>query len=149
MREIAAAAGVNHGLVHHYFGSKDALLRAVLDELALASVTEIAAWDGHSGLLEADGPVGRHGRIVAHLLLEARNPADVQTTFPAIDALTANLRSRGLSAREAAERAGGCGRPGARMAVVRAVPSSAPPGSTEDAVDADVLGAGIRRLLQS
>lgn len=27
VREIAAAAGVNHGLVHHYFGSKQALIR--------------------------------------------------------------------------------------------------------------------------
>ena len=33
VRSIAARAGVNHGLVHHYFGSKDALLRAAMSRL--------------------------------------------------------------------------------------------------------------------
>ena len=33
VRSIAARAGVNHGLVHHYFGSKDALLRAAMVRL--------------------------------------------------------------------------------------------------------------------
>lgn len=32
-RELAEAAGVNYGLVHHYFGSKDAVLRDALLEL--------------------------------------------------------------------------------------------------------------------
>lgn len=37
VKRIAARAGVNHGLVHHYFGSKDALLLEVLrrEEAAL------------------------------------------------------------------------------------------------------------------
>lgn len=33
VRAIATRAGVNHGLVHHYFGSKDALLRAAMVRL--------------------------------------------------------------------------------------------------------------------
>lgn len=33
VRMIASRAGVNHGLVHHYFGSKDALLRAAMIRL--------------------------------------------------------------------------------------------------------------------
>ncbi len=32
-RELAARAGVNYGLVHHYFGSKEAVFRAALHEL--------------------------------------------------------------------------------------------------------------------
>src|SRR4051812_47457639 len=31
MQETADAAGVNRGLIHHYFGSRRALLRAALD----------------------------------------------------------------------------------------------------------------------
>lgn len=33
VRMIAERAGVNHGLVHHYFGGKDALLRAAMSRL--------------------------------------------------------------------------------------------------------------------
>ncbi len=33
VRMIAERAGVNHGLVHHYFGGKDALLRAAMTRL--------------------------------------------------------------------------------------------------------------------
>lgn len=34
VREIAARAGVNHGQVHHYFGSKEGLLREAMRGLA-------------------------------------------------------------------------------------------------------------------
>lgn len=34
LREIATAAGVNHGLIHRHFGSKGRLVRAVHDHLA-------------------------------------------------------------------------------------------------------------------
>jgi AcrR family transcriptional regulator len=34
VRDIAAEAGVNHGLIHHYFGSKDGLIRAVAEEIS-------------------------------------------------------------------------------------------------------------------
>lgn len=33
VRAIAERAGVNHGLVHHYFGGKDSLLRAAMERL--------------------------------------------------------------------------------------------------------------------
>lgn len=104
VREVAAAANVNHGLVHHYFGSKDGLLAAVLDQLARDAADEVAAWDG-TAAFEASSATSRHSRIVAHLLLESRNPADVQTSFPTIERLTADLRARGMSRDEAARRA--------------------------------------------
>jgi AcrR family transcriptional regulator len=34
VRDIAAEAGVNHGLVHRHFGSKDALVRAAVERAA-------------------------------------------------------------------------------------------------------------------
>ncbi len=33
VREVARRAGVNHGLVHHYFGGKEGLLRAAMTHL--------------------------------------------------------------------------------------------------------------------
>ena len=46
VRDIAQRAGVNHGQVHHYFGGKDALVRAAMGQLAaehFANATERAA----------------------------------------------------------------------------------------------------------
>jgi hypothetical protein len=119
----------------------------VLDELAAESALEVADWDGRSGLLEADGPVGRHGRIVAHLLLEARNPADVQTAFPAIDALTSNLRSHGLGARDAAERAAAAAALVLGWQLFAPFLERAAGLEGQDGVETEVLGAGVRRLL--
>jgi AcrR family transcriptional regulator len=147
VREIARAAGVNHGLVHHYYGSKEALLRAVLDDLAAQSAIEVTDWDGRSALLDVDGPVGRHGRIVAHLLLEARNPAEVQTTFPAIDALRAELRSAGLSARASADRAALVAALVLGWQLFEPFLAAAAGLDAEDRFDGELLADGVRRLL--
>lgn len=105
VRHIAEAAGVNHGLVHHYFGSKDGLLTAVLDLLATQAAEEIAAAPGAADLLNTGGPAQRHARILAFVLLEGRDPAELKTGFPAVEALVAGFRSDGLGLREARERA--------------------------------------------
>jgi AcrR family transcriptional regulator len=105
VREIAESAGVNHGQVHHYFGSKDGLLRAVLDGLARRTADELAAWDGSEQLFAPGGATERHGRIVAHLLLDGRDPKVVQTEFPVVRALVGHLRSRGMTDHEARRRA--------------------------------------------
>jgi AcrR family transcriptional regulator len=105
VREIAERAGVNHGLVHHYFGSKQALLGVVLDHLAQATAEEIATWDGGDRLFEPGGANDRHARIAAHLLLDAQDPAAMQTAFPALGAVVDHLRSGGLADHEARERA--------------------------------------------
>jgi AcrR family transcriptional regulator len=143
VREVSAAANVNHGLVHHYFGSKDGLLRAVLDELAGHAADEIVDWDGVT-VFEESSATSRHSRIVAHLLLESRNPADVQTSFPTIERLTADLRGRGMSPDEAAQRASLVG------ALVLGWQLFAPFLERAAGVESgagDALGAGIRRLL--
>jgi len=41
VREIAQAAGVNHALVHYYFGSKAELKRATLDQVIHASAGRV------------------------------------------------------------------------------------------------------------
>jgi AcrR family transcriptional regulator len=105
VREIARAAGVNHGLVHHYFGSKDGLLTAVLEQLARRAADELVESDPAAGRFLDGGAAAQHGRVLAHLALEARDPASVQAEYPAVRGLVDALRGRGLSPDEASERA--------------------------------------------
>lgn len=85
VRDIAAEAGVNHGLIHHYFGSKEGLIRAVAKEIsaevyesyseypsaaeffallrarpALAAAVARLALDGPTDLLEQAAPPDFH-----------------------------------------------------------------------------------------
>jgi AcrR family transcriptional regulator len=58
VRDIARRAGVNHGLVHTYFGSKEALLSA-----AFGSIIARAAEDLDAGFPPADLAFRRRGEI--------------------------------------------------------------------------------------
>jgi AcrR family transcriptional regulator len=91
VREIADAARVNHGLVHHYFGSKDGLVTAVLEQLATQSAAALER-EPTSALYAAGGAIERHGRILAHLLLEGRAIGDHKTGFPSMHALIDRYR---------------------------------------------------------
>lgn len=102
VRQIAATAGVNHGLVHHYFGSKGALLQAVLErsaaQLAARSSSELAGAD--PGLADK---VDRHWRIVARSLLDGVEPASLQRSYPLINQFVCECVARGMGDREARE----------------------------------------------
>lgn len=104
VRQIAEQAGVNHGLVHHYFGSKDALLADVLEVLSRQSAAEAAA--DPAAFFVVGGAAERHGRILAHLLLEGRDITAHQSEFPSIQALIEGYRSEaGVSDADARARA--------------------------------------------
>lgn len=72
VRLIADRAGVNHGLVHHYFGSKEGLLRAAMERL----VVEHAKWAKElAGTRQAPVPMAlvgdqRYLRAVVRSLLD-------------------------------------------------------------------------------
>jgi AcrR family transcriptional regulator len=74
VRDIAAAAGVNHGLVHRYFGSKEALLRAALRGRAQASVEQFTGADTAGELVtrlrDAAHDPNAGWRLLAHCLLD-------------------------------------------------------------------------------
>jgi AcrR family transcriptional regulator len=55
-RELAAEAGVNYGLVHHYFGGKDAAFREAMLELRNEFLAKHAAHDLPALLVEPDDP---------------------------------------------------------------------------------------------
>ena len=96
VREIAAAAGVNHGLVHQYFGSKEQLLRASLERLAhnVSGRLDEGAEGAEDAALEHD--VDLHWRVLARALLDGEDPATLQREYPAMDRLVAQAGHRGL-----------------------------------------------------
>ncbi|HUO40664.1 MAG TPA: helix-turn-helix domain-containing protein [Mycobacterium sp.] len=94
IREIAARARVNHGLVFRHFGTKEDLIAAVLDHLA----------SQHAELIDADAPVeqiqaasDRQLRVIARALLDGFPVGQLQTSFPGaarlLDAIRAQHRS--------------------------------------------------------
>jgi AcrR family transcriptional regulator len=105
VREVADAAGVNHGLVHHYFGSKAGLVTAVLDHLAAEATDEINEREPTSVFYATGGATERHGRILAHLLLDGADPADLKSGFPGIEALIQRCRDEGMKPNDAKRRA--------------------------------------------
>ena len=107
VRDIAARAGVNHGLVHRHFGSKDAVLRAVLDhqwETLLRPVDaapedlELLAW-----LWQPDAVPEAGWRIMARALLDGYAPRDLRRNFAVMQRLVAVTRRQQESGRMAAE----------------------------------------------
>jgi AcrR family transcriptional regulator len=102
VRAVAAAAGVNHGLVHRHFGSKDALVAAVLDDLAGRMATRAEAdpaWPfgaSGGGLAGDDELLDRFWRILARTILDGGDPAALQRHHPYVEAFVARLCERGL-----------------------------------------------------
>ena len=93
LRDVARRAGVNHGLIHHYIGSRDDLLRLVFTTSMDHARAEVdGAPDSTSGL----GALRRLGagsdeytRLLAWALLEGRDPAEFHGRSSALDAIVA------------------------------------------------------------
>lgn len=103
IKDIAAHAGVNHGLVHRHFGSKEALLRAVMERL-VARIDESLPPDDaplvqaidqafHSARPRAEGA---YLRILAHALLAGEDPAALQERFPVAERLVRIAKREGI-----------------------------------------------------
>lgn len=94
VRDVAERAGVNHGLVHHYFGSKDDLLREVVHELAeeLLQKTSMA----FDELFETSGRTGLF-RIMARLILDGYDPKRFVMKHPLFE----RIHSFAVQAKEA------------------------------------------------
>lgn len=87
VRGIAERAGVNHGLVHHYFGSKGGLIRAVLERLAEGSDAAIQERGLEAVLDPADNRVRLHVQVMVRVLIDGAVPPGYQARFPVVDYL--------------------------------------------------------------
>jgi len=90
VREIAARAGVNHGLVHRHFGSKEALLREVLAEQVAEIADRLSTRSAESGGGGFEGfqrvaDQSAYWQILARALLDGSAPEELQASFPVIE----------------------------------------------------------------
>ena len=69
VRQIAAEAGVNHGLVHTYFGSKQSLLAAAVDEVYRRAGADVDA-DGFPPADLATRRGGELAKVIARIRLD-------------------------------------------------------------------------------
>ena len=108
VREIAATAGVNHGLVHRHFGSKDGLLKATLRELSASVDNRLTGVDANEPLFSmlpkifgGTKDVGLHWRVVTHALLEGMSVSELQDDFPVFKRIVQAAKVSGKSHEEA------------------------------------------------
>lgn len=91
VRQIAEAANVNHGLVHHYFASKEALLAATMlrveeEFLEVVAAAEDPA-DSIGVFFDELNARPTYPRLVSWMLLEGIDPAERIGDYPLIEHL--------------------------------------------------------------
>ncbi len=88
VRNIAEKAGVNHGLVHRHFGSKDKLRLKTQEYLAADIRNEIGEADNFTesiiSALKALKKKDTYWRVMAYTLLENKDQGNIQEEFPFI-----------------------------------------------------------------
>lgn len=101
VRTIARKAGVNHGLIHHYFGGKEGLRRAVLDQLAFEISSDLDGSDGSLPSLMAQTihrlrSDDRFVRVLARGLLNNEVPEPFQSVFPVVQRMKRAAQAEGI-----------------------------------------------------
>ena len=93
LREIAAKAQVNYGLIHHYVGTKDDLISLALRTVSAQSTERFATddpLDTIHRLVESD-PASPSLRLLAWSLLQGRKADDLVGRSQALAALAAQV----------------------------------------------------------
>lgn len=80
VRGVAERAGVNHGLVHRHFGTKQGFVRAIVDDLADQLHAARARGEPIEGLKSLTD--SQYIRVLARCLLDGMDMPSIQTRFP-------------------------------------------------------------------
>jgi TetR/AcrR family transcriptional regulator, repressor for neighboring sulfatase len=95
VREVAARAGINHGLVHRYFGTKDTLISAVIDEISAALATDLARPGGGERAIHADA-TGTLAQLIGHAMISGGDDVGARgRAHPVADLIVQRLRDQG------------------------------------------------------
>ena len=89
VRDIAAKAGVNHGLIHRHFGSKESLRRQTQEKLSADLIAEMEASSTFEETMTmAWTALQKHDafwRVLARTLLDGKWQGEIQSVFPLIE----------------------------------------------------------------
>ena len=93
LREVAAHAEVNYGLIHHYVGTKDDLISLALREVSAVSTERFAIDDIDATIarLASSDPNSRSLRLLAWSLLQGRQADDLVGRSEALAVLAGKL----------------------------------------------------------
>lgn len=92
LREIAELAGVNYGLIHHYYGTKDAILAELIRHGSEAGAVSMQGTTTVADALDAlvdPNSAGAHIRMLAWVLLSDTEAARSFSASPAVRHLEA------------------------------------------------------------
>jgi AcrR family transcriptional regulator len=88
IRDIAANAGLQHGLIHRHFGTKEALLNAAIDRLAQVTITGMSRPAGVDvGALVRMQRRSLNPWIIARLMADGVDVTESRRSYPLVDAV--------------------------------------------------------------
>lgn len=90
IREVAARAGVNHGLLHRHFGSKRQLLAATLQHLADYGA---ALRDSGASQTQLEAVRELQARVMVRSMLDGFPVEELQQRFPGMERFLDEVRS--------------------------------------------------------
>jgi AcrR family transcriptional regulator len=123
LREIARRADVNYGLIHHYYGTKDAILAELLRRASAAGAARMrdsVTIDDALVALTSGTSRSTHAQMLAWALLDGVDPAKLVEVSPAIARLTELIAAEQAHGRAAPDGPGD-GAPDPRVVAATAV----------------------------
>lgn len=100
LRDVADAAGVNYGLIHRHFGSKAALVNAVVDHLTHALADDLATVEDAGAAIDVADRHRECVQVLAHLCLENDDEGALQREHPVVSGVLRRLQAAEIEGTE-------------------------------------------------